>query len=118
MARHDLLGLYVSKLAFFKWLHGLQHEVHRCMLGCSRKGGGSVKNICIRKISKQKYIIKYIYIYILRFTKQKRFHQVKVTSPFLLNKMMATLITKQPRMLDLQLTTEQPRRACFTPITK
>jgi len=34
------------------------HEAHRCMLSCSRKGGGSAKNICIRKISKQKYIIK------------------------------------------------------------
>ena len=31
------------------------------------------------------------------FTKQRRFHQVKVTSLFLLNKMMATSITKQPR---------------------
>ena len=115
MARHDLLRLYVSKLAFSKWSHGLQHEAHRCMLGCSRKGGGSAKNICIRKISKQNI---YIYIYILRFTKQKRFHQIKVTSPFLLNKMMATSITKQPRMLDLQLTTEQPRNACFISITK
>ena len=28
------------------------------------------------------------------FTKQGRFHQVKVTTPFLLNKMMATSITK------------------------
>ena len=119
MARYDLLGLYVSKLAFSKWLNGLQHEAYRCMLGCSRKGGGSVKNICIRKISKQKYIYIYIYIYkVLLFTKQKMFHQVKVTSPFLLNKMMAISITKQPRRLDLQLTTEQPRNACFTSITK
>ena len=118
MARHDLLGLYVSKPAFSKQSHGLQHEAHCCMLGCSRKGGGSAKNICIRKISKQKYIIKYIYIYILRFTKQKRFHQVKVTGPFLLNKMMATSITKQPRRLNLQLTTGQLRKACFTSITK
>ena len=31
----------------------------------------------------------YIYIYIF-FTKQRKFHQVKVTSPFLLNKIMAT----------------------------
>ena len=46
------------------------------------------------------------------------FHQVKITNPFLLNKMMATSITKQPRRLDLQLTTEQPRKACFTSITK
>ena len=43
MVRHDLLGLYVSKLAFSKWLQGLQHEAHRCMLGCSKKGGGSAK---------------------------------------------------------------------------
>ena len=116
MARYDLLGLYVSKLTFSKWSNGLQHEAHRCMLGCTREGGGNAKNICIRKISKQKYILKKIYI--LRFTKQKRFHQVKVTSPFLLNKMMATSITKHPGRLDLQLTIEQPRRACFTPITK
>ena len=38
-----------------------------------------------------------MYIYILLFTKQKRFRQEKVTSPFLLHKMMATSITKQPR---------------------
>ena len=107
MARHDLLGLYVSKPAFSKWSYGLQHEAHRCMLDCSRKGGGSAKNICIRRISKQKYIN----IYILRFIKQKRFHQVKVIGPFLLDKMMATSITKQPRRPDLQLTTERPRCA-------
>ena len=107
MARHDLLGLYVSKPAFSKWSHGLQHEAHCCMLGCSRKGGGSAKNICIRRISKQKYIK----IYILRFIKKKRFHQVKVIGPFLLDKMMATSITKQPRRPDLQLTTERPRCA-------
>ena len=34
---------------------------------------------------------------ILFFAKQRKFHQVKVTSPFLLNKIMATSITKQPR---------------------
>ena len=84
------------------------------MLGCSRKGGGSAKNICIRRISKQKYIKKYI----LRFTKQKRFHQVNVIGPFLLDKIMTTSITKQLRRLDLQLTTKQPRKACFTSITK
>ena len=68
------------------------------MFDCSRKGGGNAKNICIRKISKQKYIyIKKKKKKVLLFTKQKRFHQVKVTSPFLLNKMMATSITKQPR---------------------
>ena len=75
MARHDLLGLYVSKLAFSKWSQGLQHEAHRCMLGCSRKGGGNAKNICIRKISKQKYIKK---------KKEKEsitFHQAKKVSP-------------------------------------
>ena len=47
------------------------------------------KNRCVRKISKPKKKKK-----ILLYTKQKRFHQIKVTSPFLLNKMMATLITK------------------------
>ena len=36
------------------------------------------------------------------FAKQRKFHQVKVTSPFLLNKIMATSTTKQPR------------KACFT----
>ena len=44
---------------------------------------------------------KNIYIYIIKkilfFTKQRKFHQVKVTSPFLLNKIMATSITKQSR---------------------
>ena len=40
---------------------------------------------------------KIIYIYIFFFTKQRKFHQVKVTSPFLLNKIMATSTTKQPR---------------------
>ena len=72
MARHDLLGLYVSKLAFSKWLHGLQHEAHRCMLGCFRKGRGSAKNIYIRKISKQKYIKKE--------KKNVTFHQAKKVS--------------------------------------
>ena len=32
-----------------------------------------------------------------KFTQQRKFHQVKVTSPFLLNKIMATSTTKQPR---------------------
>ena len=32
-----------------------------------------------------------------KITKQRKFHQVKVTSPFLLNKIMATSTTKQPR---------------------
>ena len=67
------------------------------MLGCSRKCGGSAKNICIMK---KKYKKKNIYMNKIKnkkvflFTKQRRFHQVKVTSPFLLNKMMATPITK------------------------
>ena len=30
-------------------------------------------------------------------SKQRKFHQVKVTSPFLLNKIMATSTKKQPR---------------------
>ena len=34
---------------------------------------------------------------ILFFAKQRKFHQVKVTSPFLLNKVMATSTTKQSR---------------------
>ena len=72
MVRHDLLGLYVSKLAFSKWSHGLQHEAYCCILDYSRKFGGSAKNICIKKISKQKYIIKK-YIYIM-------FHRVKKVS--------------------------------------
>ena len=72
MARHDLLGLYVSKLAFSKWSHGLQHETHHCMLGCFRKGRGSAKNIYIRKISKQKYIKKE--------KKNVTFHQAKKVS--------------------------------------
>ena len=48
------------------------------MLGYSRRDKGNAK--------KKKKI-----------TKQIKFHQVKVTSPFLLNKIMATSITKQPR---------------------
>ena len=54
------------------------------------------KNRCVRKISK-KIIIIIINKKVLLFTKQIRFHQVKVTSPFLLNKTMVTLTTKQPR---------------------
>ena len=53
MTRHDLLGSFGLKLALSKWSHGLQREVYRYMSGCSRKGGGSAKNICIMKISKQ-----------------------------------------------------------------
>ena len=40
---------------------------------------------------------KKIIIIIIIFTKQRKFHQVKVTSPLLLNKIMATLTTEQPR---------------------
>ena len=57
------------------------------MLGCSKKGRGNTKNICIMKISKQN---KNIYTKqnkkVFLFTKQRRFHQVKVTSPFFIKK--------------------------------
>ena len=49
------------------------------MLGCSKRDKGSVKK-------KKKKI-----------TKQRKFHQVKVTKPFLLNKIMVTSTTKWPR---------------------
>ena len=59
MTRHDLLGSQVLKLAFlFKWSHSSQHGAHRRVLGCFWKGGGSAKNTCIRKISKQKISMK------------------------------------------------------------
>ena len=56
-------------------------------------------------------------------SKQRKFHQVKVTSPFLLNKIMAISTTKQPR--KARFTTnyrtaeedsfyKQPRNARFT----
>ena len=49
------------------------------------------------------------------FTKQaKKFHQVKVISPFLLNKIMATSTTKQPRKTRFTSTTKQSRKARFT----
>ena len=48
----------------------------------------------VEAMQKKKKIYIYIYIY---FTKQRKFHQVKVTSPFLLNKITATSTTKQPR---------------------
>ena len=54
MTRHDLLGLFVLKLALSKWSHGLQCEAHRYMPGCPRKGEGNAKNICIMKISIKK----------------------------------------------------------------
>ena len=47
-------------------------------------------------------------------SKQRKFHQVKVTSPFLLNKIMATSTTKQPRKTGFTSTTKQPRKARFT----
>ena len=63
---------------------------------------------------------------------EKRFRQVKIINPLPLNKMMSTSITKQKNRerlvsqqlqnsrgrLDLQLTIEQPRKACFISITK
>ena len=58
MTRHDLFGSFVLKLALSKWSHGSQREAHRYMPGYPRKGGGSAKNICIRKISIQKISIK------------------------------------------------------------
>ena len=59
MTRHDLLRLQVSKLAFlFKWSHSSQHGALRRVLGCFWKGGGSAKNTCIKKISKQKISMK------------------------------------------------------------
>ena len=51
-------------------------------------------------------------------SKQRKFHQVKVTSPFLLNKIMATSTTKQSRKTCFASTTKQPRNAHFTSITK
>ena len=60
----------------------------------------------------------YIYIYIIKnilfFTKQRKFHQVKVTSPFLLNKIMATSTTKQLRKTRYTSTIKQLRKARFT----
>ena len=76
MVRHDLLGSLILKLAFPKRSHGLQHKAHRRMLSCPRRDGGNAK--------KKKNL----------FTKQRKFHQVKVTSPFLLNKIMVTSTTK------------------------
>ena len=59
MTHYDLLGLQVSKLAFlFKWSHSSQHGALRRVLGCFWKGGGSAKNTCIKKISKQKISMK------------------------------------------------------------
>ena len=66
------------------------------MLGCSRRDKGNAKK-------------KYIYI-----TKQIKFHQVKVTSPFLLNKITVTSTTKQPRKARCTSTTKQSRKARFT----
>ena len=56
-------------------------------------------------------------------SKQRKFHQVKVTSPFLLNKIMAISTTKQPRKARFTTTYrtaeedsfyKQPRNARFT----
>ena len=47
-------------------------------------------------------------------SKQRKFHQVKVTSPFLLNKIMAHQLQNSRERIVLQLTTKQPRKACFT----
>ena len=46
-------------------------------------------------------------------SKQRKFHKVKVTSPFLLNKIMAHQLQNSRGRLVLQLTIEQPRQACF-----
>ena len=46
--------------------------------------------------------------------KKKKFHQVKVIRPFLLNKIIAHQLQNNQGRLFLQLTTEQPRKACFT----
>ena len=63
-------------------------------------------NVCSAVLGEVEAMQKKIIIIITIFTKQRKFHQVKVTSSFLLNKIMATL------------TTEQPRKARFTSITK
>ena len=64
------------------------------MLGYSRRDKGNAKK---KKI-----------------TKQIKFHQVKVTSPFLLNKITVTSTTKQPRKARCTSTTKQSRNARFT----
>ena len=53
--------------------------------------------VCSAVLGEVEAVQKIIIILLLLFTKQRKFHQVKVTSPFLLNKMMTTLITQQPR---------------------
>ena len=47
-------------------------------------------------------------------SKQRKSHQVKVTIPFLLNKIIATSTTKQPRNAHFTSTTKQLRKARFT----
>ena len=47
-------------------------------------------------------------------SKQRKSHQVKVTIPFLLNKIIATSTTKQPRKTCFTSTTKQPKEARFT----
>ena len=99
MARYDLFESFISKLALPRGLRGLQREAYHHKLGCSRKGGGRAKNIDIRKISKQKkYTWNKVNIYIcITFHQTKKVSPRKVTSPLLLNKMITTSITKQPR---------------------
>ena len=64
------------------------------MLGCSRRDRGSTK--------KKKKI-----------TKQRKFHQVKVTRPFLLNKIMVTSTTKQPRNAQFVTNYRTPEEGLF-----
>ena len=79
---HDLLGLQVSKLAF------LFKKVAQCAAWstslCARlflERRRRCKNTCVRKISKQKHLWKVITV------KRKRFRQVKLINPSLLNKL-------------------------------
>ena len=53
--------------------------------------------VCSAVLGEVEAMQKIIIILLLLFTKQRKFHQVKVTSPFLLNKIMATSTTKQSR---------------------
>ena len=133
MARHGLLGSFVLKLVFSNGrtvynmkrivvclavptqLNYLKSPARRHHRPCQshdadislptvateldpRRGRGNAKK-------KKKKI---------SLSKQRKFHQVKVTSPFLLNKIMATSIKKQPRKTRFTLTTKQPRNTRFT----
>ena len=53
--------------------------------------------VCSAVLGEVEAVQKIVIILLLLFTKQRKFHQVKVTSPFLLNKIMATSTTKQSR---------------------